>query len=405
MALTTSDIHLCEQSQCTGCMACKQKCRAGAIDTEASSGFNYPIINKDICKACGMCMNACPILNLKGVKGNCHEETKTCLAAWNKSIDVREKSSSGGIFTVFAEYVLSIGGVVFGAAWDSNMVLKHKAVEKMKDLDSIRRSKYVQSDVNTTFRQAELFLKEGRTVLYCGTHCQIAGLNSYLGKKYNNLFLIDILCQGVPAPELLKKYFFEIEAKYKLKISDCNFRSKKKAWKCGLSLELTFENGKHIQRSLSNNEYYNAFFCEFFMRSSCYDCKFKTKQLGYFSDITLADFWRIGNKVPLNENHYEKGISAVVVNTEQGSNLLSRCKDSITTVERTWNEFSTNGGLYVSSKPTNNDAAYEYLKNHNWRETQQKFFPMGIRKKISNLLLLTFGEKYVRMVKKALGRL
>ena len=404
MALSPEEIHLCGQSLCTGCMACRQSCKVGAISTKKIDGFLYPVINKDICKACGSCMKACPVLNLKGQKGKCHEDTQTCLAAWNKSIDVRMKSSSGGVFSALAEQVLLKGGVVFGAAWDSNMVLRHKAIERLEDLESIRRSKYVQSDVGDTYRQVERILKDGRTVLYCGTPCQVAGLKSYLAKDYTNLLMVDFLCQGVPSQDLLSEYIQEIEKKYKARVADANFRTKEKGWRSGLfMLSLSLENGKKIKCILNRNEYYNAFIQEYFLRHSCYDCQFKKNKLGYFSDITIADFWRIGNKVPLPkevENDYAKGISAIVINTEKGKVVLEQCADKIETLERTWKEFSTNGGLNVCKLPANNDAAYDYLKTHSWHDTQKKFFPLGVKRMVKNVLMLSLGEHIVRKIKK-----
>lgn len=408
MALSPEEIHLCDQSLCTGCMACRQICKVGAISTKKIDGFLYPDINKDVCKACGLCMNACPVLNLKGQKGKCHENTQTCFAAWNKSVDVRMKSSSGGVFSALAEQVLLKGGVVFGAAWDSNMVLKHKAVERLEDLEAIRRSKYVQSDVGETYRQTERFLKDDRVVLYCGTPCQIAGLRRYLMKDYANLILVDFLCQGVPSQSLLLKYVQEIEKKYKARVVDANFRTKKNGWRSGLFLLLlSLENGKKVECILEKNEYYNSFIREFFLRQSCYDCSFKKNKLGYFSDITLADFWRIGNKILLPkevEKSYAKGISAVVVNTEKGRLFLERCSNKIETLERTWDEFSTNGGLYPSQKPLNNDKAKLYLANNGWRKTQKKFFPLTVKKKVKILLLLSIGEQTIRNMKRFLRR-
>ena len=408
MAGTPKEINLCEQSQCTGCMACKQACQSKAIAIKTIDGFAYPEINRDVCKSCGKCMNVCPILNLKGQRGNCHEDTQTCLAAWNKSDDVRIKSSSGGVFSALAEYVLSRGGVVFGAAWDSNMVLRHKAIDRIEDLESIRKSKYVQSDVGETFNQALQYLKAGRIVLYCGVHCQIAGLKSFIGRDYENLYLVDVLCQGVPSPATFRSYLDEIEKEYSSKVVDCDFRNKDKAWKCGLSMNLALENGAKIRRILSRNEYYNAFYQEFFCRSSCYSCNFKKNKQGFFSDVTIADFWRIGNKIPLPktvEQKYAKGISAVLINTEKGKSLFEQSSCKIESIERTWNEFSTNGGLYPSSKPIHNDEAKHYLENHNWHETQQQFFPLTQRKKIRNILILTLGEKNIRLVKKILRRI
>lgn len=399
MNSTFRDVNLCNVSQCTGCMACVQKCKVGAIETKSIDGFLFPSINTEKCKKCGLCMTVCPILNLKNSKGNCHENTTICLAAWNKKDDIREKSSSGGVFSAFAEQILSSKGVVFGAAWNSEMELEHKYVENISELDSIRRSKYVQSNTKNSFYEVECFLKEGRRVLYCGTPCQIAGLKNFLGKDYQNLILVDILCQGVPSPELFKTYVKEIETKYGSKVVDANFRSKEKGWRCGLSLWLRLANGKDVRRTLDNNEYYNAFIQEFFCRPSCYSCGFKKQKLGYYSDITVADFWRIGNKIPLPkavEQNYTKGISAIVVNTSSGKIFLDECSSRIEILERTWDEFSTNGGLNVCKEPFNNTVAKEYLIEHGWHDAQQKFFPLKKKRKLKNILMLIFGEKTLR---------
>ena len=404
----SQDIHLCDVLQCTGCLACLQKCKAGAITTTFVDGFWYPVINEEKCKKCGLCMTACPVLNLKNTKGNCHEKTETCLAAWNKKISVREKSSSGGVFSAFAEQILSAKGVVFGAAWNSKMELEHRYIEDSSDLDSIRRSKYVQSNTKNSFIEVEKFLKEGRKVLYCGSPCQIAGLKSFLAKDYDNLILVDFLCQGVPSQELFKSYIKEVEIKYGSRVIDANFRTKEKGWRYGLLLLLLLlENGKEVRRTLDNNEYYNSFIREFFCRPSCYSCNFKKQKQGYYSDITIADFWRIGNKIPLPkvvEQNYTKGISAILINTDKGKTFLDECSERIETLERTWSEFSTNGGLYSSRKPMNNDAAKIYLADYGWHETQKKYFQMNKKKKLKNFLLLAIGEKTIRNVKKFLGR-
>lgn len=400
------EIQLCNRQECTGCMACKQKCRSSAIDVQTIDGFDYPIINIDKCKKCGLCMSVCPILNEIGRTGNKHEGETKCLAAWNKDNDVRMRSSSGGAFSVLAENVLSHGGVVYGAAWDENLNLIHKGVESNVELDKLRRSKYVQSNTSNTFNEVKAALEEGRKVMYCGTPCQIAGLTSFFGnKKYDNLLTVDVLCQGAPSPHVFKKYVEEIESESGWRVVDANFRTKDHGWRCGLLLLLLLQSPdgkkeKRIKRVLSKNEYYNAFIREYFMRPSCYDCQFKCNHQGYYADLTIADFWRIGNKIPFDVKDYTKGISAVVVNTEKGRECFDSCAKDMEVIERTWEEFATNGGLRSSHKPHNNDEAFAYLQSHSWRETQSKYFPLSLRRKIVTQMFLLLGEKNIRKIVK-----
>ena len=374
-------IELCAKDLCTGCMACKQICNLNAIQSRYINGFLYPVINPEKCVECGRCASVCPILNKMQIVGLSHTVEETCLAVWNKKDDVRMKSSSGGVFSAIAEKVLNDGGVVFGAAWNKDLTLVHEGIEDINNLDRLRRSKYVQSDTNDTFLSVKRFLQEGKRVLYCGTPCQIAGLRYYLGNKdYDKLLCLDVLCQGVPSPVLFRKYIEEIEGEIGMEVDDCVFRTKEYGWRNGLyCLALHGRRGnKHhlLKFFFERNAFYRSFFKEYFMRQSCYNCVFKNDRRGYFSDITIADFWRIGNKVPFSAPHYERGISAVVVNTTKGDSFLNSCSDSLEIVERSFGEFATNGGLRCSSKPENNDEALVYLQNHTWKETQKRYFPV-----------------------------
>ena len=402
-----AEINLCDHKHCTGCMSCKQICPHNAIESDVEEGFVYPLINEEKCAKCGLCVKACPVLNVKGLKGECHENKQFCFAAYCKDNDVRMNSSSGGTFSVLAEVILSLGGVVFGAAWDKNMNLMHQSVDKIANLDRLRRSKYVQSDTAETFKEVKSFLNADRKVLYCGTPCQIAGLKSFLGgKNFDNLITVDVLCQGVPSPWAFQKYLKEIEKEKELKIEDCNFRTKKYGWRCGLSLLMISgkKNGKNesMKLTLSDNSFYRAFIREYFMRPSCYNCLFKNTTKGYYSDITIADFWRIGTNIPLKISNYEEGVSAIVLNTKKGELFLNNCVQRLELIERTWEEFSTNGGLRSSNKPSNNNDAFEYLKNHTWRETQSRYFPVLLRERFSVVLNVLLGEKRIRMIKNLL---
>lgn len=398
------EINLCSHEQCTGCMACVQVCTRSAISKQIEKGFYYPAIDEEKCVKCGLCMKVCPVLNLSGSKGNCHVNEKTCYAAYSLDENVRMNSSSGGVFSVLAQKVLSDGGFVYGAAWDENMNLRHICINNVVDLDKIRRSKYVQSDTLNTFVEVREHLRNGEKVLFCGTPCQIAGLNNFLlGKNCENLLLVDILCQGVPSPILFQKYIKEVENEENFKIKDCNFRPKKYGWRCGLLMIVCgVRKGEYRTLKLysTDNAYYRAFMFKYFHRPSCYNCIFKNSNRGYYSDVTIADFWRIGTNIPLNVSGTEKGISALIVNTEKGKSYVNDISNEMLMIERSYQEFSTNGGLRSIRIPQNNDEVFFFLQTHSWRETQDKYFPVSVSERIKTCLKIYLGDRTINTIKR-----
>lgn len=400
-------IELCPNDACTGCMACKQKCVHGAIVETEINGFKYPKINAEQCVSCGLCARVCPVLNKSNRAGNRHKTEISAIAAYSKDSKTRNDSSSGGMFSVIAEYVLAAGGIVYGASWDKNMTLFHEGITSIEDLDKLRRSKYVQSDILNTYNEVLAQLATGRQVLFCGTPCQVAGLHSFLlGKYYENLLTVDVLCQGVPSAWSLRKYFDEIEKELGIIIFDCNFRFKRHGWYCGLSLLIKGQkkDGSVVTRELFNesNSYYRAFYREYFLRPSCYSCQFKNDKQGYYSDLTIADFWRIGNSVPLSEDGYEKGFSAILINSEKGGEFLKKVETKYCHIERSWKEFATNSGLRSCKRSKDNDSAFDYLRTHSWRETQQKFFPVSYKERVKVFAVCLLGQRNIRAIMKTL---
>lgn len=309
-------ITLTSKTKCTGCGACSNICPKNAIEMQADNeGFLYPVVDETKCVDCGICEKICPVMHPKSKDA----EIIAVYGALHKDEKIRIKSSSGGVFTAIAEYILSKNGVVFGAAFSEDFKsVRHIAVESSERLELLRGSKYVQSDIGGAYKQAKHFLEQGRAVLFTGTPCQIGGLKAYLGKDYEKLYTQDLICHGVPSPAVWKAYAEHLERKYADKLYGVSFRNKKSGWKT-YSVSAVFADNAKYEQVASRDEYMRGFLSDIYLRPSCYACNFKGGKGG--SDITLADFWGIENVIPdLND---DKGTSLVLVNSAKGEHLLN----------------------------------------------------------------------------------
>lgn len=316
-------LTITEKKQCSGCFACASVCPVNCIEMKTDSeGFWYPQIDTAKCKNCGLCEKVCK-MRLQ-VKKNPKGTAYACI---NTDETVRRKSSSGGVFTLIAEYVIKKGGVVFGAAFDEDWNVKHIAVSKTEDLEKLRGSKYLQSKIGTSYTEAKKYLEEGRLVLFTGTPCQIAGLSAFLGKKYENLILQDLICHGVPSPKVWQIYLQERKSAacstFRRK-SKPDFRRKAKGW-LRFSLSLPFDNESEYQETLDKDTYMKVFLSNLSLRPSCYDCQ--TKSLERQSDITLADYWGVKDLEP--EMFDDKGTSLVFVHSQKGEELFRAVSESV----------------------------------------------------------------------------
>lgn len=314
-------IELACDFECTGCCSCASCCPKSAIKmVENDNGFLHPVIDEDSCIECGLCMKSCPIINQR--EGN---EPSSNVFAVMADDTVREKSASGGVFKILANMIVENGGYVCGAVWDfENLRVKHIITNNLDDLVQMQGSKYVQSELGTCFCEIKKILTEKKQVLFCGTPCQVAGLNSYLGRCYDNLLTADIICFGVPSPKVFRKYVSEnIDIKNE-KILKLDFRSKKYGWSPNYVAEIS-TSLKKIEEPASKNVYLKAFLSSLSTRDCCQDCHFANRNRP--GDITLGDFWWIENyKKELNDG---KGTSLVIVNNEKGKKFFDMCRQEM----------------------------------------------------------------------------
>lgn len=298
-------IHITDKKNCCGCSACVQRCPKQCISlTEDEEGFLYPYVNEESCVECGLCEKICPILNPQ-------EETfpLQVIAAKNTNTEERLGSSSGGLFLPLAKSIINEGGIVFGADYDSNWEVHHVGVENISGLYALMMSKYLQSRIENTYKEAEKFLKCGRKVMFVGTPCQIAGLHGFLRHKvYPNLLTIDVVCHGAPSPGVWRQYLAETYSEEEF------IKSRLKA--------AAGKNTVLLSDIHYDNVYMKGFLSNLYLRPSCHDCKCKDGK--HHSDISLGDFWGIDKFNPSFDD--DKGVSLVLINTPKGKEFLQKVK-------------------------------------------------------------------------------
>lgn len=311
-------IQIIDKSTCCGCAACVQVCprQCLAFDEDAE-GFRYPKADISTCIDCGLCERVCPVIN----KSNERQPLKV-YAAKHPNDRIRFASSSGGIFTLLAEIVIAENGVVFGARYDENWEVAHDYTETKEGLAAFRGSKYLQSHIGKSYRQAEAFLKQGRKVLFSGSPCQITGLKLFLRKEYENLLAVDFVCHGVPSPLVWKLYLKERkQSATSIPISTISFRDKTTGWK-RFSILLRDINGKIVYtQKFYHDPYMRAFLADLSLRPSCYACPSKAGRS--MSDLTIGDFWGIQHTDP--EFDDDNGVGLVMIHTPKCEDLIEQC--------------------------------------------------------------------------------
>ena len=369
-------INIVDKKLCCGCSACVQKCPKHCISLqEDDEGFAYPVVDKDSCIDCGICEKICPML---------HQEekivSKRVWAAKNTCDEERMNSSSGGVFLLLAKEIIKQGGVVFGAVYDEKWEVYHVFATQIEDVYPMMGSKYVQSRIENTYREAEAFLKQGQKVMFVGTPCQVAGLRAFLRhKEYDNLLAVDFVCHGVPSPGVWRRYLAETfscvdlnaqcrrqaaagknsvlfsSLNAKSPIGDIKFRDKyESGWKKFRFVVRQKSASKADQNTVLSSDihYMNIFMKGFlnniYLRPSCYACKCKNGV--NHSDLTLADFWGINTINPSFDD--DKGASLILVNSDRGNAIFESLKlEKWNSDLETAKQFNPGFGESISENP------------------------------------------------------
>lgn len=342
-----------KKEQCTGCGACYNKCPTNAIKMQYDNeGFLYPHIDKEACIDCGLCYNICPSVN----KAVLHESTPECYAVM-ASEDIRMKSSSGGMFTLLANYMLKKGGYICGAVYSKDYTrVEHIIVSDKDGIAKLRGSKYVQSDTGRTFSEIKTLLDSDKYVLFSGCPCQVAGLKNFLGKDYNKLLTVDLVCHG--ANSLTAYQSFIKECAKDRQIESVNFREKEVyGWSTPVTIKYT--DNTITRQAWDKSPWYKGFLNGIINRPYCSHCEYATsKRIG---DITLGDFWGIHKYNP-NWNDW-KGTSLVLVNTSKGKDIFEKTKSNMILCETAPLEFAQqNNGQLI--RPLKAHAGRRFFFHH-----------------------------------------
>jgi len=359
-------MNIVEKRACYGCSACVAVCAVNAIQMQADeNGFLYPQIDDAKCVSCNRCKQVCPALTYTQ-----KEYRETGFATKLKDESVRAQSTSGGAFSALADYVLTDGGAVYGAAFDEQMKVVHVRVDTADELHRLRGSKYVQCDTNGTFPTVYDDLKNGRAVLFSGTPCQVAGLTYYLNARKadcTKLLTCELLCHGAPSPLIWEEHIRHIEQVRGKKVAAYFARSKVKGWHEHNEM-IVYENGSKEHQSKLSQNCKDLFYGNLTIRESCEICPFAGHPGE--ADFTIGDCWGIEYTLPSFDDN--KGCSLIIPNTEKAETVWESVRNAFTVAElpiakqlkynhykpitphpkraEFWNDFHAHGFAFVTAK-------------------------------------------------------
>lgn len=340
--------------ECCGCTACSNICPQKCIEMKPNEeGFIYPVCDALKCMGCGLCEKACPVLH--SARYAACDSLKRGYIFQNRDQGILKESTSGGFFSALAQWVIKNGGLVYGAAYNDDFYIHHIAVDTMIELYRFRNSKYAQSDAGDAFSGCKENLLKGRTVLFSGTPCQIAGLKTYLGKEYENLITCDVVCRGVPSPGLFRRYVNWMGGAEK--IANIVFREKYKGYYSSF-MAVHFNNGRCVRREKHGDPMLSFFFNDLCSRLSCYSCHFKTVDRA--SDFTIFDSW---HGFRHDKEFGDKGTTAVIVRNERAERIVRLLSEKNLCIEADCAEIVREDGCMMTASVNMNPRREDFFKD------------------------------------------
>ena len=328
-------------------------------------GFFFPVIKAESCVHCGICERICPCL-----RTSVNREIREIVAAASSENEIRENSSSGGLFSMLAKSILEKNGVVVGCKLDDDCKgCSHVYITDENDLWMLRGSKYIQSDVKDIYRRVKAFLQDDRPVLFCGTPCQTAGLKCFLGREYDHLLAVDFVCHGVASPVVWNKYLDYAEKEHGAGIRYACFRDKSYGWRL-FSVRLEFQDSTKKTIPLTKSLFMRGYIENLFLRESCYSCLFKGDN--YYSDITMSDFWGIEDIKP--ESNDNRGASLAICHSGKGLSYVENLQDCSLRFRVDEDAAFRKNPAYYKGTPCN------YWRNKALQEFLSKPFPVVTEK-------------------------
>jgi coenzyme F420-reducing hydrogenase beta subunit/polysaccharide pyruvyl transferase WcaK-like protein len=374
-----------DRLKCTGCHACASKCPRSSITMVLDEeGFRYPVIDDRTCINCGQCARTCPIEKDLAYKDKL--EHPVAYACYDKDDEVRNRSATGGIFFTLASRVIDNGGIVFGAVGCWLDRIYHTKAESIEDVKKMCNSKYLQSDINDTFKEAKQILNEGRPVFYTGTPCQIAGLYAYLEENNDNLFTADLICHGVPSEVAFRKYIDDLEKEKGYRVMDV-YRDKSVGWR-PVHFTFVYETGEKETVSGMTDIYNRGFTTNLFQRKSCYTCKYAS--IPRIGDITLGDYF--GGDKSKRYDKENKGLSLVTVNTEKGKKMFESIKERLFLREYSIDE-AVDESEHLAHPPRYNvfrKTFFKLIREKTYSQTAALFLPVRFWPRVRKKIMLEF---------------
>ncbi len=387
-------INITDRTKCSGCYACFNACPKDCISMELDSeGFRYPKIDKKKCVDCHLCEKACPISGGEADKIREQRKGIKSVACFDKNSDDMMDCATGGISNLIATHTILNGGVVFGVSGNVITGVYHTIAENQQELLPLKNSKYLQSDINTTFRQAKEQLDSGKLVFFTGTPCQIAGLYGYLGKDYDNLITADLICHGVPSETVFKKYIAEHEENVGKKVVSFARNKSISGWK-PVRFAVVHDDGSTQVTHVKINKFLWGFETNLFQRPSCYKCKFAT--LERIGDITIGDWFGGSKQKELDPEN--KGLSMITINSPKGEKLYEELKSNLFFKEFSMEE-ACHDAMHLGKQPHMNWMRYSFFKNFRKKPFHtlcKKYFPStkNYIGRVRTLAIRTYGKKF-----------